>query len=384
MPAYSSLRTNADQQKRSLITIFLALFLLVSSALFWSLSSADQAAVDAGVNFAKGLQNNVQQLSTNTQIESVPGYGGTNLPQTDYYRQQNLSGMQTDAVVDLTTGTANEAAQYGYAKATQPRLQFAEDDPLLLNAEGISAAAIQSPDVLTVPTGNCRTETVHGIETRTEHCTAWVTPTQHVCNNTLQVNVSWDEVSSCPIGTSFNQASTVHNYRGADDITFARAYCNPGSGENFVDLQVDASDGDPADCSSWTGITVSTNITSETSTGAVLRPRFGTSGCTQVFVSAEGACVDSNCHYALNFYEFSHWSYNDNGAECSSGLIMNLSAVGFTGVPSGDPSWGVGNLHCVYKKSTVTLDFEKPHITKIPNVSENWVNGCGFLEAQVQ
>jgi hypothetical protein len=354
--------------------------------LLWYQAQAQQAEVDAGVDYAKGLVDSVKNITSATSVNTIPGYGGTNIPETSYYSNQDLGNMQTDAVIGVTTGIANEASQYAYDQATQPKLQFAPTDPIFVNSTSISTGAMANPDVLTVPTGSCAVADVTGTETRTETCTAWMTPITQTCNNTLNVDVTWEDISSCPIATSFSQVQTVINYRDRDDYVYARAYCSPTGDDTTVRVQIDASDGDPGDCTGWTDVTVSTDQASTIFTGKILRPRFS-SFCTYVPVFISGACVDNNCDYTLSYYQLNTWRWSDGDQECT-GTSVDLASMGLDGSLFANSytqfRWnGTGNF-CVYKSASLNLTFEQPHITRTPTVTETWNDGCGHLEAQVQ
>jgi len=369
--------------------VLLVSIMLGSAEFFWYTSShADQAGVDDGVSYAKNLLDNVQVISGNIDVNTIPGYGGINLPQADYFNDQDLPGMQTDAIVDINAGVANEASLYAYEKSQQPKLQFGPNNSVLLNSGTISTDALLNPDVLTVKTGNCNVTDVAGTETRIETCTAWMSSTTHVCNNTLNVDVTWEDISSCPLGIGFSQVQKLHNARNRDDFVYARAFCNPGSGDDQVDLQVNASDGDPNDCTGWTDITVSTHQISKIYTGATLKPRF-TSSCKYVPTFIEGGCTVNDCNYTITYHEMGSWTVSDhNDPECN-GAATNLAALGYTGsVGLNDSLQAIGKsdfgLYCVYKSSSISLLFEKPSITRTPTVTETWNDGCGFYEAQVQ
>jgi hypothetical protein len=367
--------------------IVLVVFIFGSAEYFWyGPLQADQAGVDDGVNYAKGLIGNVQDIGTNTNINTVPGYGGTNLPLTDYYSNQDLNGLQTDAVIGVNSGTANEASLYAYEKAQQPKLTFGASDPILLNSGTISTDAILNPDVLTVKTGDCAVTSVTGDETRIETCTAWMSPTTHVCGNTLNVDVTWESISSCPIGTGFAQGQATINTSHVDDIVYARAYCNPGVGDGLVALQVDASDGDSGDCTGWTDISVSTNQTTTSYTGALLRPKF-TSFCTYVPVFGYGSCdASDNCSYSFTYHQLTTWIDNDGTMECN-GQPVDLTAQGFPGGLANsytENPWSSTGDYCAFKSTAVSLNFEKPNVTQTPTVTDTWNDSCGMYEAQIQ
>jgi hypothetical protein len=378
---------------KSRYQILLRVSVISAIEMIWSSSQAadPQTTVDAGIDFAKSMTNDVIKLGTDGDAKTVPGFGGTNLPQTEYYKNQDLNSLQTDAMVGINTGTANDASQFAYQKSLEPKLLFNQDDPILTNAKEIGTKALENPSVLTVPAGACESVDVATDEIRYETCTSWLQPTQQTCNKTLDVNVTWDSISSCPIATSFNQEQALHNSSGADDYVYARAYCNPGSGDDFVDLQLNASDGDPDDCTGWTGIVVSVDQPNQVYTGALLKPAFDSSGCELVPTFIKGGCVDNQCDYDVTYHELSHWRAQGGGdAAICYGTPMDLAALGYTG-PGGtfsspflgnnDPNEG---YYCVRLSSSVNITFEKPHITQTPTVTDIWNDGCALLEAQVK
>ena len=364
----------------------LPLILLILSH---SAAAQQQNDLDAGVDYGKSLIGGVQDQSQTTDVNTIPGYGGTNLPETGYYNSQNLTGMQTDAMNSLTSGAANDAAQTVYGQALQPKLQFGANDPILQNADATAQGALADPGVITVQSGSCTTQDVTQTETRLETCTAWIEPSNQTCNKTLNVDVTWDEQSSCPIGTTFSQVSRLHNASGTNDYVYARAFCNPGAPDGTAPLQFKASDGDPGDCTDWVSADLSTNQTTVTYTGALLRPQFYSSNtCINVPVFYEGSCDANNqCTYTLTYRELGDWTqWGDMDPQCS-GTAMDLAAEGYTGPGSTyhnifpDPMNG---LYCVRRQTTVSISFERPNITKTPVVTDSWDNGCAFLESQTQ
>jgi len=379
------------------VRAFIIVFLLITGAeLLWHTASADQAAdKDAGVDFGNALIPNVQSLSSTTSSTTVPGYTGTNLPETIYYDTQNLSGLKNDAVIDLGSGATSESGQFAYDQSTIPKMQFNANDPIVTNAGSVGADAVANPEILTVPTGDCAIADVNSAETRIEHCTAWMTPTTHNCNNTLDVNVTWEENSNCPLGTPFNQVQAVHNYARVDDIVYAQAYCNPGAGTDAVAIQLNAHDGSPQ-CSGWVDATVPTTLPSETYIG-MPTANFHGSSCdwnsrTNVPVTATGGCVDDNCSYSLVYYELTSWYRNviDRGEYeyICRGTLIDLVSLGFssdsvTRYLRKPPAYSSTSRYCAYLKTPLTLKFTKPILTRTPIVTETWNDGCGYLEAQV-
>ncbi len=346
-----------------------------------------QSTKDSGVTFGKGLMSNVQNIGkTSKPSQLVPGYAGsTTLPQTQYYNNQDLNGLQTNAMNSINNGTANDASQFTYQQALQPKLSFSPSDPLLTNANTVSTQANANPTLLTTQTGSCNTANVTSTVTRKETCTAWLQPTQQSCSKTLNVNVTWKDISSCPLGTSFNQVSAVHyDYR---DHVYARAYCDPGANPGFVSLELYASGANPS-CAGWQQVQVSTNQPTNKYTGALLRPDWHRS-CRYVPAFANGSCVNNQCNYTITYHQLTGWSGTyKNGFTCS-GTPMDLAALGYTG-PGGtlnsgplsqDPYQG---YYCVYRSTSVTLKFEEPHITRQPTVTDTWNDGCGLLQAQVK
>ncbi len=351
------------------------LLIFVSISFNSSTVLADQQTdKDAGESHARSLIDGVRNLSQTSDVNQIPGYGGTNLPEAEYYNNQDVGGLQTDAVVGVTTGTVSDAALFGYNESTKPKLQFNPTDPIILNSTSIADDAVLNPDVLTVPTGDCAISNVTSQDKRIEHCTAWYTPSHHVCNQTLDVQVRWNDNSNCAVGQGYSTVQQLHNTAGRDDYVYGRAYCNHGLPDGQVAMQAYASDGDN-DCTGWTSFNASTSQP-QTYTGLTLRPRFRDS-CTDVPVFAAGSCGSVNCNYTLTYYELGAWEGRADDRTCS-GPVVNLTALGFTG---GSISNG---LTCTRRFTSLDLAFVKPEITREPIVTESWVEGCQHLEAQVQ
>jgi len=365
------------------MTAFNALLLLLAGLCFGALAD-QQSTKDEGVNHGKTLIDGVRNLSTNTDPADTPGYQDpATQPEYQYYDSQNVSAMQTDATVELSTGAANDAAQFAWDQTTVPKLQFnPATDPILTNAETIGIDAINNPDQITTTTGDCAIAQVSNTEPRLEHCTAWMIPTQQTCNKTVNVDVTWDENSSCVFGTGFDQASALHNSRGRDDYVYARAVCNTNLPSDQVSMQVDASDGDPGDCTGWTNVNTSTNVPTITYTGITLKPRF-TDYCTTLPVFHSGSCgTNGLCAYEFTYYELGSWRHapRDDVWSCS-GNSIDLEAMGYP------PRTTVGppnnNTYCVRRTSAVNISFEKPNVTRTPVVTETIDNQCANLEAQL-
>ncbi len=363
------------------------LLLLLYSLGFTVLAADQQTTKDEGVSHGKSLIDGVRNLSTGTDATATPGYQDpTTMPEYQYYNSQNVSGMQTDATVDLSTGAANDAADFAWQQSTVPKLQFNQaTDPILTNAETISSDAISNPGQITTTTGDCAVAQVSNTEPRMEHCTAWMIPTQHSCDKTVNVDVTWKSSSNCVFGTTYNQASLLHNmYGGADDYVYARALCNTSLPDDKVSVQVHATDGDlNHDCTSWKTMNMPTNVANTQYTGVVLRPSFikGPS-CTELPVFNWGHCgADGQCSYVLTFHEVRPWKYNlEQGVSWYScpGTPVDLSLLGYTVPPVNGPG-----KHCVARSSHLNINFTKPKVTKTPIVAESIDNQCANLEAQM-
>jgi len=345
-----------------------------------------QTSKDDGVSHAKSLIDSVKALSKNADVDTIPGYSGTDLPQIEYYENQDLGGLESDAVVEVTTGSANEAAQFAYDQATKPKLIFPDTDPILVNAATIGGDAVLNPDLLTIKSGNCASTSGTYTSPELEYCTAWYSPTNHTCNNTLNVDVQWDEESNCPIGIGFSERRALINSRGRDDYVYARAFCNPGLPDDKVSIQVDASDGDSGDCTGWTNVIMSTNEPTLRYSGKVLRPRF-TDRCTYVPVFIKGSCADNgDCAYTATYHEVRPWNVTFGDGEKSYGCFgskVNLDLYGFNkDMLPANRTWKNGSLYCSYKSASVSIEFEKPEIIRTPIVTDTWSNGCAGYEAQ--
>ncbi len=364
---------------------YIKVLLLLLSSLCFTVFADQQTTKDDGVTQGKALLDGVRNLATTTDPADTPGYQDpTTMPEYQYYDSQNVSAMQTDATVDLSTGAANDAASFAWEQSTVPKLQFnPTTDPILTNAETIGIDAINDPDQITTTTGDCAIAQVSNTEPRVEHCTAWMIPTKHTCDKTVNVNVTWDENSNCLFGTGFNQVSTLHNSRGRDDYVYARAFCNTNLPSDQVSMQVDASDGDPRDCTGWTAVNTSTNVPNTTYTGVTLRPRF-TDYCTTLPVFHSGSCdASGQCDYVFSFHELTLWKWvGKESAYVCAGTSIDLTAMGYPPRTStGPPN---NSNYCVTRSSTVNISFEKPNITRTPVVTETLDNQCANLEVRIR
>ncbi len=370
---------------------------LLSTA--FNVQANPQADKDAGVQYGRDLLNSVKGLAGSSDpATAVPGYeGSTSLPLTEYYTNQDVNGLQEDAINGVLSGTADDPARTGYELSLQPNIPIAADDPLITGAVQSATDALANPDSLTVKTGNCALVDQTSIETTTEHCTAWQQPTSHTCSKALNVNVTWETVNNCPVGQGFNPVSAVLSTAKVWDIVHARAFCNPFVGENAVQMEVFATDTigptDPPDCTGWSRFTASTSEPALRYTGIDLRPSFHGGACAHVPVFVQGGCSGNTCNYALHYYElffFQQDSSNEDGFMfCPTGQVVDLPGYS-------NPSF-VFQSHWAFQKPalqssigkycvlpmSVSLTFEKPTQTKVPTVTESWNDGCGYLEAQL-
>ncbi len=357
---------------RSRYEVVITSAILASAELIWYVAHADQAAVDAGVDYAKSLVTGVQSLTSSTSAASVPGYDNTNLPQ-DYYSNQDLGGMQTDAVVNM--GSASEAAQYGYDASFQPKLQFGGNDPMLLNSTSISTDTMLSPDVLTVETGNCTTDNAINGDTRVEHCTAWRSPTDHSCNNTLTVSVTYDDALNCTAGEVIDIQS-VHLTGYLADYSNLNVF-SPGENLNVLTIQAglvcDPDKALPAlavrsNADASLGITPTYNewffgeLSSAQSTTYSSISIFGAPGSSTYIpvIYNSATCNINNCSVSIALLSMVYC-----GAYCGGyggGGFIPLPRPLFTPYTGLKPG---------YNAST-------------PVITDSWSNGCGYLEAQVQ
>ncbi len=363
------LRTFPDHQAYGMLGLILL-------GLVANVQAEPQVDKDAGVDFANSLIGTVQALpGTSDPVSQVPGYGGSmTLPQADYYTNQDLGNLQNDAVTGVLTGSAGEAATWGYELSQQPNIPFTATDPLISGATQTATDALVSPEALTVKTGDCVTSDVITSDTTIEHCTAWYQPVQHTCSNTLDVNVTWETQSSCPIGQTFNEVQGSHTTVYGNLPVGARPYCNPSSGDT-VAMQFYLN-------GSWRNIAVSVNQAAYTYTGI-----YGISinGVSRIPVFVQGTCNGNDCTYRIQYVEIFSFTGPQRVCNYATHSLVPRGYTDYMFTPYysyGYPLYPDG-LHCGVA-TTLAFSFEKPHATQIPTVTESWNDGCTHLEAQVQ
>lgn len=378
---------------------YFKLLLLLLSVLCFSVLADQQSNKDSGVDYGRALLDGVRNLATSTDPADTPGYEDpTTMPEYQYYDSQNVSGMQTDATVDLSTGTANDASNFAWGQSTVPKLQFnPATDPILTNAETISINAINNPGQITTTTGDCAIAQVSNTESRVEHCTAWMIPTQHTCDKTVNVDVTWEDTANCPTNSGYSEVTvqfasyTMSNLN--NHYASARPFCDIDQPDNEIAFQVNATQPgySAQDCTKYPSFTTSTNVPTSTYTGIELSPYFPSAGkCINapMPVFHNGSCdTNGQCNYHFTFFQLTAWNpawfQTGSSSPCYGGAPVNLSQFGYVAMPGGLESNGEYYYCAALPPAELDIVFAKAQGTNTPIVTETIDNQCAHLEAQL-
>jgi hypothetical protein len=210
------------------------------------------------------------------------------------------------------------------------------------------------------------------------------------CARTLDVDVTWEDQTNCPVGQGFSQQLAVINTANVDDYIGARAYCNPGAAPQTVELETNGWDaGEITQCGGWNRYAVPTTAPGATHfLGLFETSYFGDRCSVNIVSTAQGGCGTGQCQYRVDFLQTANWRFeggdNGRGYYCQGSVLRDPSVVGLTQTNfEGLPGYGgYPQGLCVAHQASVTLAFEQPETTRVATVEETWRDGCAAYAAR--
>lgn len=178
----------------SFTALFTAAALLASPLLAEELSV--QQALELGKSFGSENQAGLESLTTRQDTNNVPGYQGTNVPETQY--GDNPMAMEDEARLQVNQ---NETGSFVSESAlSRPQYQFDRDtDPLLTRADTITQDPESVVGSITNEYSGCEASAITTPPTYSEEiCTEWRETQLHQCTETLQL--SCDRPVECDAG----------------------------------------------------------------------------------------------------------------------------------------------------------------------------------------
>lgn len=359
--------------------------------------------------------------ATTTDPTTLPGFAGTELPETSYHSSQDYGTMSTDGVNAIPN---TEAGQTSWDLAQQPKLVFSPADPIFATANDIiqntTATDVGISSTFTACTSSTSTTPPVYVE---KQCTAWTNPVVSQCNKVLNIDVV--DVSSCAT-SSFTSPVPQYNYpvfavasgilhtRSADDVLYVHVVCDPSLPD--IKMIVTTTDGKYCAAES-TEVMVPANTQITERYLSKTQGMFTGSGCgsdANVYVTYTSNCdTDGLCTFDFyvydDFLETAGFSV-DIGSDStvyewvpgsSKDIIVDGGVITLPWDYPSDPvyyEWLIANSYWGSTFPTLasleasppkhlhgklaSMTFQKPRWDHVI-ANEAWDNQCATLEAQV-
>ncbi len=153
-------------------------------------------AMEQGTSFGSDHQADLSGLSTNQSADTVPGYQGTNLPETQY--SDNPMAMEDDARQQMNDSESGSFVSE--SAVNRPQFEFdQETDPLLTRADSIQGDPESVSGRIEATFSGCQSSTLTTpAEYSKEVCTEWRESELLACTETLQLTC--DRPVECDAG----------------------------------------------------------------------------------------------------------------------------------------------------------------------------------------
>lgn len=181
-------------QKHVTLVLFGLLFLLPGFATAEDMSISE--AMELGKQYGSENQGTAEDLSTNQSADTVPGYQGTDIPETQY--GNNPMGMEDEARLQVNS---NDTGSFvSDSTVNRPQYQFdRETDPLLTRSNAIQDNPESVAGSIEAEYSGCQASAITTPpEYREEICTEWRETEMRTCTETLQLTC--DRPVECDAG----------------------------------------------------------------------------------------------------------------------------------------------------------------------------------------
>ena len=167
----------------SLLTLCCITLLCFGTAVAEEMSVTD--AMELGKSFGSGRQSNLENLSTNQDTNTVPGFQGTNVPETQY--GDNPMAMEDEARQQMNQSESGSFVSE--SAVNRPQFQFdRETDRLLTRADTIQSDPESVSGSIEATFSGCKSSTLTTPPQYTEEiCTEWRNTELRSCTETLQL-----------------------------------------------------------------------------------------------------------------------------------------------------------------------------------------------------
>jgi len=143
-------------------------------------------ALELGKSYGSDNQGSVENLSTQQDTSTVPGYQGTDIPETQY--GNNPMAMEDEARLEVNQ---NDTGSFvSDSTVNRPQYQFDRDtDPLLTRSDAIQDDPQSLTGSIEAEYSGCQSTTVSTPAEYSEQvCTEWRETELHNCTETLQLS----------------------------------------------------------------------------------------------------------------------------------------------------------------------------------------------------
>ncbi len=181
-------------QKYLTLTLYCLMFLWPGFATAQEMSITE--AMELGKSYGSENQGNVESLATSQDANTVPGYQGTDVPETEY--GNNPMAMEDEARLQVNQ---NETGSFvSDSTVNRPQFQFdRSSDPLLTRATAIQDDPESVSGSITAEYSGCQSSAITTPPEYTEEvCTEWRESQLYSCTETLELTC--DRPVECDAG----------------------------------------------------------------------------------------------------------------------------------------------------------------------------------------
>ncbi len=178
----------------SLLTLCCTALLYFGSTIAEEMSVSE--AMELGKSFGSGSQRNLENLSTNQDVNTVPGFQGTAVPETQY--GNNPMAIEDEARLQVNQNDTGSLVSE--SAVNRPQFQFdRESDPLLTRSNAIQDDPESVAGSIAAEYSGCQSSTLTTpAEYSEEVCTEWRESEFFACTETLQLTC--DRPVECDAG----------------------------------------------------------------------------------------------------------------------------------------------------------------------------------------
>lgn len=307
-------------------------------------------AFQQGLDYANGtLKGSAENAARSDPATTVPGYAGTDVPETAYQSAGVGLTDEARAFVPLDPNTQ----WYDQSIGARPKFTLDRNtDPIFQRTDAIQSDPMALAPPITGTYSGCTAQTTPSATTyTTDFCTEWPETVSLSCQRTLDVTVTKTE--SCAQGSVIGAGKIGRN---SADWMEAQALCDTAD-TSSIKVRINAYGGSGQCHGGWLSFALSPSPHGENQI-AILRPHWE-GGCIYMPVTEQGGCTAETCDYTFRFYSpFRAYKPKQCTIEINKGLFPYKDCNPYV----------------------LRLTFPRPRMVSVEN--DNWTDGCGTLRAR--